>query len=218
MFYDSHAGLLITIFMRRKCPKSWVISVWDYSSVATPKHLFQSSSCALCLQRKILPFGHKRKHLGILYSYRQNLVESTERETSLALAKTIHISDKNNKHVEMNTSSQANGSGFFRHRVGRIGASVSGAAFHSNSAQLPQSLIKTICYPNLFKVNTQAVRHGSKHEEDAIKAYHDKMKASHVNFELKRCRLFINQHHLYLHATPDFLTSCDCCVDPAPSD
>ena len=37
------------------------------------------------------------------------------------------------------------------------------------------------------------------------------MKKTHCNFTLTRCGLFINDKHPFLHATPDFLTSCDCC-------
>ena len=44
----------------------------------------------------------------------------------------LDISDEQIKQVEIDTRSQAKGSGFFRHRAWRIGASVSGVAFHSN--------------------------------------------------------------------------------------
>ena len=37
------------------------------------------------------------------------------------------------------------------------------------------------------------------------------MKSTHSNFKLKRCGFFINEQHPFLRATPDFLTSCDCC-------
>lgn len=37
------------------------------------------------------------------------------------------------------------------------------------------------------------------------------MKKSHVNFQVTRCGLFINTPYPLLHATPDFLTPCDCC-------
>ena len=37
------------------------------------------------------------------------------------------------------------------------------------------------------------------------------MKSIHKNFSLTRCGLFINKEHPFLHATPDFLTQCDCC-------
>ena len=100
---------------------------------------------------------------------------------------------------------------FFRHRAGRIGASVSGTAYHSNLAQPPQSFIKSISYPNLHKLNTKAIKHGCKYEAYAIRAYEAKMKAAHKNFKLERCGLFINQEYPFLHATPDFLVSCDCC-------
>ena len=63
-----------------------------------------------------------------------------------------------------------------------------------------------ICYPNVFKVNTKATRHGCKHEDDAIRAYENEMKKTHCNFTLTRCGPFVNEQHPFLHATPDFLT------------
>ena len=77
----------------------------------------------------------------------------------LCLNVNLDISDKQIKQVEKDTMSQAKGSGFFRHRAGRIGASVSGVAFHSNLAQPPQSCIKSVC-SNLYKLNTKAIKHG----------------------------------------------------------
>lgn len=60
-------------------------------------------------------------------------------------------------------------------------------------------------------VNTKATRHGCKHEDDAIHAYENEMNKTRSNFTLTRCGLFINEQHPFLHATPDFLTSFDCC-------
>ncbi|PFX19773.1 hypothetical protein AWC38_SpisGene15809 [Stylophora pistillata] len=104
----------------------------------------------------------------------------------------INISEEEIEIVEQDTKTQAKGSGFFRHRAGRIGASVCGAAYHNNIAQPSQSLIQSVCYPHLFKLNIKAVKYGCKYEESAIKAYEQVMKQQHVNFELKRCGLFIN--------------------------
>ena len=123
----------------------------------------------------------------------------------------IYISEGEIEIVEQDTRGQAKGSGFFRHRAGRIGASVCGAVYHTDIAQPSQSLIQSICYPHLYKLNTKAVKYGCKYEESAIKAYEQVMKEHHVNFELKRCGLFINKEYPYIHATPDFLVSCDCC-------
>ena len=124
---------------------------------------------------------------------------------------TMNISEEHINKVEISTRDQANGSGFYRHRAGRIGASQCYSAFHTNVAQPSQSLINTICYPSLYKVNTKATNFGQKHESDAIKAYEASLKANHVNLQVKKCGLFINKEHPFLHATPDFLVSCDCC-------
>ena len=113
--------------------------------------------------------------------------------------------------IQKDTRAQAKGSGFFRHRAGRIGASVCGAAFHSNLSQPPQALIKSICYPNVFKLNTKATRHGCKYEDESICAYENQMRKIHSNFKVTRCGLFVNEQHPFLHAPPDFLTACDCC-------
>ena len=74
----------------------------------------------------------------------------------------IMLSDEDIKIVEQDTREQAKGPGFFRHRAGRIGSSVSGAVYHSNIAQPSQSVIKTVCYPHLYKANSKAIRHGCK--------------------------------------------------------
>ena len=123
----------------------------------------------------------------------------------------IMLSDEDIKIVEQDTREQAKGPVFFRHRAGRIGASVSGAVYHSNIAQPSQSVIKSVCYPHLYKVNSKAIGHGCKYEEYAIKAYKTHMEKRHVNFQVSRCGLFIDKRYPCLHATPDFLTSCDCC-------
>ena len=124
---------------------------------------------------------------------------------------TLGVSEEHIKKIEISTRAQASGFGFFRHRAGRIGASQCFSAFHTNLAQPSQSLIRTICYPSLYKVNTKATRYGQEHESDAIKANEASMKARHANLEVKKCGLFINKENSFLHATSDFLVSCDCC-------
>ena len=36
------------------------------------------------------------------------------------------------------------------------------------------------------------------------------MKKQHINFKIEKCGLMINEEYPCLHATPDFLCSCDC--------
>ena len=122
----------------------------------------------------------------------------------------LNISNEDIKIVEDDTRAQAKALSFLRHRVGRIGASVCGIAYHTNPAQHSQSLIQSICYPHLFKVNTKAVKHGIKYEDYAIKAYEQYMISKNVNLKLERCDMFINKDYQFIHATPDFLVSCDC--------
>ena len=37
------------------------------------------------------------------------------------------------------------------------------------------------------------------------------MKKEHINFKIEKCCLMINEEYPWLHATPDFVCSCDCC-------
>ena len=82
---------------------------------------------------------------------------------------------------------------------------------HTNPAQPSQSLIKSICYPHLFKINPKAVTYGCKHEDDAIKAYEEIMAMTHTDFKISKCGLVKNQEYPWIHATPDLLVSCSCC-------
>ena len=110
----------------------------------------------------------------------------------------IVLSAEQISQIEKDTRDQAQGTNFFKHRTGRIGASQSKQASHTNPALPSQSLIQTICYPEYNKLFTKAVIHGCQHE-------------AHTNFKVEKCGMFINKDHPWLHATPDFLCSCDCC-------
>ena len=127
------------------------------------------------------------------------------------LAVKLEITEKNIALVEKDTRSQAECSSLYRHRAGRIGASMSGTASKCNLAKPPLSTIRTICYPHLFKVNAKAIKHGCKYEDIATKAYAEMMSTKHVNFKVGKCGLFINSLHPFLHTSPDFLSSCHCC-------
>ena len=80
----------------------------------------------------------------------------------------------------------------------------------SRPANLIQ-LIKTICYPNIFKFSNDATEHGCKQESTAINAYEKIMREKHKNFRIEKCRTFINKQHPWFHATQNFMCCCDCC-------
>ena len=72
--------------------------------------------------------------------------------------------------VQKHSIAQVSGKNLFKLREGRIGASQSKAAAHSDPALPSQSLIQGICYLELHKLNTKAVRHGCNHEASTIRA------------------------------------------------
>ena len=129
----------------------------------------------------------------------------------VSLEKEIKLSEEQRLQIEEDTRSQSQGANFYKHRAGRIGASQSKVASHTNPALPSQSLIQSICYPELNKVFSKATMHGCKHEGLAISADEHVMKEKHKNFKLVKCGMFINKEYPWLHATPDFLCSCDCC-------
>ena len=143
----------------------------------------------------------------------------------------ISVTDQEIDIIEHDTINQAKVSEFFRHRASRIGAFVGKAASHTDPALQSQSLIKTMCYPELFKFSTAATEHGCQYEESAIIAFEKVMKTQRSNFKVKRCGMIINKDileccfmfsgvklsirsycfiYLWLHPTMDFLCSCDC--------
>ena len=123
----------------------------------------------------------------------------------------IELPETDRALIEKDTRKQAGTSLFYRHRAGRIGASLSKQASHTNPAQPSQSLINTICYPKLFTFTSAATEHGCRHERLAITTFEETMKTKHKNFKIQQCGTFIHPEHQWLHATPDFLCSCDCC-------
>ena len=76
---------------------------------------------------------------------------------------------------------------------------------HSNPMQPSESLIKSLCYPHLFKVTSKAISHGKKYEKTAVE--------THKDFQVKYCGMIVDKEHPWLHAIPDFMASCSCCGD-----
>lgn len=123
----------------------------------------------------------------------------------------ISITDEDVQKIEEDTRDQSKGNSFFQHRAGRIGASASKAACHTNPAQPSKSLIKSISYPNIFQFSNEATEYGKSHEEAAIKAFHSNMIKQHKKYEVSKCGTYISKENPWLLATPDFMSVCDCC-------
>lgn len=123
----------------------------------------------------------------------------------------LHLNDNELDAIEEDTRKQSKGNFFFRHRAGRIGASVSWTVAHSNPMQPSQSLIKSLCYPHLFKVTSKAVSHGKKYEKTTVETYVSLKSQTHKGFQVKYCGMIVDKEHPWLHATP--VASCSCCGD-----
>lgn len=63
-------------------------------------------------------------------------------EPIVLLFQDVQITAEERKLIQEDTQSQSQGSSFYRHRAGRVGASISKAASHTNSAEPSPSLIK----------------------------------------------------------------------------
>jgi hypothetical protein len=66
---------------------------------------------------------------------------------------------------------------------------------HTNPVQPSQSLIKSICYPHLFKVTSKAIIHGCKYERFAVEAYLKVMEHKHKDFKIKHCGMIVDKEH-----------------------
>ncbi|CAH3183236.1 unnamed protein product, partial [Porites evermanni] len=95
------------------------------------------------------------------------------------------------------TSEQVKINAFFRHRAGRIEASISKQACQTNPAQPSHSRIKTICYPHIFRFSNVATEHGCKNEKQALAAYELAMKERHVNFKVKECGILMLGQYVF---------------------
>ena len=114
-------------------------------------------------------------------------------------------------YVEESTRDQHNSKLWFKFRSGRITASKMKSVCRTDAANPSQSLIKQICYPQLFKFSSRQTDWGCAHERAGRNRYEVKMKESHSNFSVCDVGLIINPKWPYLGATPDGKVSCTCC-------
>ena len=57
---------------------------------------------------------------------------------------------------------------YFRQRAECIGVSKCPATSRTDLSQPSQTLMKAICYPNIFQFSTVATKHNCKHEDSTI--------------------------------------------------
>ena len=118
------------------------------------------------------------------------------------------MTKKQQELVEEKTHEQASSGLWFRMRTGRITASKFKNACHTDPECPSQSLILSICHPEIARFNTEATKWGcNHHEKTAMDAYCIYPKEKRVNFTVSDSGLFLSTEHPFLGAYPDYMES-----------
>ena len=123
----------------------------------------------------------------------------------------IEVTPEQSRAVEEKTRGQAHCRLWYRMRTGRITASRLKAVCSTDPSMPSNSLITSICHPELFKFRTAATTWGCDHESMARAKYKALYSLLHQNFAVSECGFFINCDHPFMGASPDALVSCLCC-------
>ena len=112
-----------------------------------------------------------------------------------------------------NNRSQHHSHLWYRMRSGRITASKLKAACHTDPCLPSNSLIMSICYPELSKFKSAAMQWGCEHERFARDKYQNKNSQHHSELEVMERGFHISTDFPFIGASPDGLVSCKCCGD-----
>ncbi|XP_069139431.1 uncharacterized protein [Argopecten irradians] len=123
----------------------------------------------------------------------------------------MKITTEEVRNVEELTREQAKSREWFRFRTGRVTASKMRNVCRASLENPSQSLVKSICYPDVYRFTSQATKWGCKHEKDALEAYIQQMKDEHENFSVRESGFVISEKYPFIGASPDGIASCDCC-------
>ncbi|CAC5358530.1 unnamed protein product [Mytilus coruscus] len=101
---------------------------------------------------------------------------------------------------------------WFEHRKGRLTASKAHDVLRMREQTSPDNLVRRVCgYNNYDLSRKDAVRWCIEHEDEARIAYFSHQKTTHINLECKLAGFFVNSKHPFVGASPDGITTCDCC-------
>ena len=112
----------------------------------------------------------------------------------------ITVTAEQQSNVEVATRKQHLSKNWFHFRTGRITAAKMYRVCHAAVTNLPISLIKEICYSEIYKFKSQATKQGCDHERISLKNYYNLMVELNENFSANECGFFIS-----------LPVSCYCC-------
>ncbi|CAC5369625.1 unnamed protein product [Mytilus coruscus] len=122
------------------------------------------------------------------------------------------VTDSQAFRLEEATRNQAVSPLWFEHRKGRVTASKAHDVLRMREQTSPDNLVRRVCGYNSYDLSRKdAVRWGIEHEDEAREAYISHQKTTHINFECKLAGFFVNSKHPFVGASPDGITTCDCC-------
>ena len=109
------------------------------------------------------------------------------------------------------TMAQSESALWFDHRLGRITASRMHDVLKYTGHKYPKSIVSAIMQYTSGDPDLPALKWGRENEAVAREEYVARMKEMHRNFRTSLSGLMINPAYPYLAASPDGVSSCDCC-------
>jgi hypothetical protein len=110
--------------------------------------------------------------------------------------------------LETITREQAESQAWYFHRVGHITASNAFKVAHTKSSK---ALINTIMNYTNCDFETEAIKWGEDHKNQARKCFSSLLNSDHQNVEWCLSGLVVSKERSYIGGSPDGIVSCLCC-------
>lgn len=123
----------------------------------------------------------------------------------------ISITKEEREAVERVTISQSKSNNWYAFKAGRISGTTFKLSCNTQIEKPSISLIKRVCYPAKILKEPKQIKYGKEHESVAINAYVKYMETNHSNLRVKASGFIISLQNPQFGASPDGITSCDCC-------
>lgn len=123
----------------------------------------------------------------------------------------VRVSHCESDQIELLTRKQHKSPAWYSYRTGRVTASKMHDVMNFNLQKPAISTIKAVCHPPRSLTKVPAVQWGLEHETVARQKYFKKSRVEHRCFKLENSGFVINPLFPYIGASPDGLSSCECC-------
>ncbi len=153
--------------------------------------------------------------LNTLYNDKhENLTPDELNKLCIETLSKLSISKQQVELIAETTKAQSKSKNWYMQRAGRVTASNAKGCFTTSIENPSVSLVKKICYPDVYKFTSKTTAWGCEHEAAARDHYILVMRAHpnpHPNFKVSQTGFHISQSHPFMGASPDGISKCDCC-------